>query len=83
MHGVPMTIKDSFNAAGLHTTWGNPAFRDFVADSDATIVQRHPAGSVRIVGPFGVLRWDGFSWHHEPPARTWIGSHRGSSLRYT
>ncbi|MCU1461190.1 MAG: hypothetical protein JWO37_1265 [Acidimicrobiales bacterium] len=39
---------------------------------DATIVQRHPAGSVRIVGPFGVLRWDGFSWHHEPPARTWI-----------
>jgi hypothetical protein len=39
---------------------------------DATIVQRHPAGSVRIVGPFGVLRWDGFSWHHERPARTWI-----------
>src|SRR3954447_525041 len=31
---------------------------------DATIVQRHPAGSVRIVGTFGVLRWDGFSWHH-------------------
>jgi DNA integrity scanning protein DisA with diadenylate cyclase activity len=39
---------------------------------DATIVQRHPAGSVRIVGPFGVLRWDGFSWHREPPAHTWI-----------
>src|SRR4051794_1701498 len=39
---------------------------------DATIVQRHPAGSVRVVGSFGVLRWNGFSWHHEPPARTWI-----------
>jgi amidase len=24
LHGVPMTIKDSFNVAGLHTTWGNP-----------------------------------------------------------
>jgi amidase len=24
LHGVPMTIKDSFNVSGLHTTWGNP-----------------------------------------------------------
>ena len=39
---------------------------------DATIVQRHPAGSVRVVGSFGVLRWKGFSWHHEPPVKSWI-----------
>ena len=39
---------------------------------DATIVQRHPSGSVRVVGTFGVLRWDGFSWHHEPPVESWI-----------
>ena len=39
---------------------------------DATIVQRHPAGSVRLVGSFGVLRWQGFSWHHEPPESSWI-----------
>ncbi|MDQ1397559.1 MAG: hypothetical protein QOG64_2818 [Acidimicrobiaceae bacterium] len=38
---------------------------------DATIVQRHPAGAVRLVGSFGVLRWEGFSWHHEPPASRW------------
>ena len=38
----------------------------------ATIVQRHPAGSVRVVGPFGVLRWQGFSWHHEPPVASWL-----------
>ncbi len=38
----------------------------------ATIVQRHPAGSVRIVGRFGVLRWEGYSWHHEPPVSSWI-----------
>src|SRR5437879_2686518 len=29
LHGVPMTIKDAFNVAGLRTTWGNPAFKDF------------------------------------------------------
>ena len=27
----------------------------------ATIVQRHPAGTVRVVGSFGVLRWEGLS----------------------
>jgi Probable sensor domain DACNK/DisA bacterial checkpoint controller nucleotide-binding len=41
---------------------------------DATIVQRHPNGSVRIVGAHGVLRWDGLSWHHEPPLATWINA---------
>ena len=39
---------------------------------DATIVQRHPAGSVRVAGRFGVLRWQGLSWHHEPPVSSWI-----------
>jgi len=49
--------------------------RDLVVLSsvlDATIVQRHPSGSVRVVGRFGVLRWDRFSWHFEPPVTTWI-----------
>lgn len=47
LHGVPMTIKDSFNVAGLHTTWGNPAFKDFVADADATVVRRlEQAGAI-------------------------------------
>ncbi|MGI8750995.1 MAG: hypothetical protein ACR2MN_01515 [Acidimicrobiales bacterium] len=39
---------------------------------EATIVQRHPAGSVRVVGSFGVLRWGGFTWSHEPPVSDWI-----------
>ena len=39
---------------------------------DATLVQRHPAESVRVVGSFGVLRWQGLWWHHEPPVGSWI-----------
>ena len=39
---------------------------------DATIVQRHPTGIVRVVGQFGVLRWQGLTWHHEPPVSSWI-----------
>lgn len=38
----------------------------------ATLVQRHPSGSVRVVGEGGVLRWDGYGWHHEPPVDHWI-----------
>jgi DNA integrity scanning protein DisA with diadenylate cyclase activity len=37
----------------------------------ATVVQRHPAGSVRVVASFGVLRWEGLRWHHEPPVSSW------------
>jgi hypothetical protein len=39
----------------------------------ATIVQRHPNGLVRLVGEsFGVVRWDGVSWHREPPIGAWL-----------
>ncbi len=38
----------------------------------ATIVQRHPSGAVRVVGEFGVLRWDGLDWHHEAPLGAWV-----------
>jgi amidase len=50
LHGVPMTIKEGFNVAGLHTTWGNPAFKDYVADSDATVVRRLKQAGAVIVG---------------------------------
>ncbi len=39
-----------------------------------TLVQRHPMGSVRAVGAFGAVRWDGMTWHHEPPIQHWIDS---------
>ncbi len=48
---------------------------------DATIVQRHPDGIVRVVGEFGVLRWRGFNWQHEPPVRTWIDAVTASAER--
>ncbi len=49
--------------------------RDLVVMSEAmgaTIVQRHPNGSVRVSGHFGVLRWEGLSWKREPPVAQWI-----------
>ena len=49
--------------------------RDLVVLAEAmgaVVAQRHPSGAVRLVGRFGVYRWDGLSWHHEPLVGTWI-----------
>src|ERR687894_478941 len=54
LHGVPTTIKEAFNVAGMRTTWGNPAFKDFVADSDATVVRRLKEAGAIIVGKTNV-----------------------------
>lgn len=47
LHGVPMTVKESYNIAGLPTTWGNPELRNNIADSDAVACERlQKAGAV-------------------------------------
>jgi len=51
--------------------------RDLVVIADAlgaVVVQRHPAGLVRVAGNFGVYRWNGIDWHHQPRVSTWIDS---------
>ena len=56
--GVPMTVKESFHVAGLPTTWGIPAFREFIADTDALAVARVKAAGAVVLGktnvPFGL-----------------------------
>ena len=54
LHGVPVTIKEAFNVAGMHTTWGNPQFGDFVADRDATVVARLREAGAIVVGKSNV-----------------------------
>jgi amidase len=54
LHGVPMTVKDAFNVAGLHTTWGNPQFKDYVPDRDATVVQRLKRAGAIVIGKTNV-----------------------------
>lgn len=47
LHGVPMTIKDSFDTAGMVTTYGTTGRRGFVPERDATVVRRlREAGAI-------------------------------------
>ena len=40
LHGVPMTIKESYDVEGLPTTWGVPAYAKNVATRNAVAVER-------------------------------------------
>jgi amidase len=40
LHGIPMTVKESFNVAGLPTTFGNPLWKDNVAAGNAFLIDR-------------------------------------------
>jgi Amidase len=48
--GIPITLKEAFNIAGLPTSWGYPQFCDFVPEEDALIVSRLKEAGAIIVG---------------------------------
>ncbi len=73
---VSFAIRDSAGvSAGAVFDRGAGSERDLVILAEATgatMVQRAADGTVRVVGSFGVARWDGASWHVEPPLDAWL-----------
>jgi amidase len=65
LHGVPMTIKESFHLAGTPTTFGFPQFRNNLATTNAVVVDRLLKAGAVIFGktnvPPGLM--DGQSWN--------------------
>jgi amidase len=54
LHGVPMTVKESFDIAGLPTTWGNPLWKDNIAAGNAVVVERLLSAGAIIYGKTNV-----------------------------
>src|SRR5262245_28605184 len=54
--GLPMTVKESFNVAGLPTTWGLPSARDWMPQEDALTVSRLKRAGAVIIGKTNVPR---------------------------
>jgi amidase len=44
LHGVPITVKDSFETAGMRTVCGRTDLKDYVPDQDAEAVKRLSGG---------------------------------------
>jgi amidase len=65
LHGVPMTIKESFNVAGTPTTWGVPDHKDNITTEDALSVTRMKAAGVTLFGktnvPLLLADWQSFN----------------------
>ena len=63
--GVPVTIKESYNVAGLSTTWGIPAAKDFIPPEDALAVSRLKAAGAIVLGktnvPLGLGDWQSYN----------------------
>jgi len=87
--GVPVTVKESYNIAGLPTTWGMPPHRDYLPAEDAVQVSRLKAAGAVVLGktnvPLGLQDIQSFNeiygtttnpWDH---GRTPGGSSGGSA----
>lgn len=87
--GLPMTVKESFDVAGLPTSWGLAPCRGHVAQRDAVLVARLEAAGAVILGKTNVAQaladWQtenpvyGRTLHPLDAARTPGGSSGGSA----
>jgi hypothetical protein len=64
--GLPMTVKEQFNIAGLPTTWGNPDAKGWQPQADALVVQRLKAAGAIILGktnvPLMLSDWQSYNY---------------------
>jgi len=54
LHGVPITLKEAYDVAGLRTTSSHPPLKDNIAKSDASLVARLRAAGAVILGKTNV-----------------------------
>jgi Asp-tRNA(Asn)/Glu-tRNA(Gln) amidotransferase A subunit family amidase len=72
LHGIPFAVKDVYDAQGEVTTGGSPAFRDKVAERDATVIARLRESGAILLGKLATHELThggvdfGLPW---PPAR--------------
>ena len=65
LHGLPMSVKEAYDVAGLATTWGDPAYANNVAAADSAIVASYKSAGAVLLGktnvPVGLARYQSFN----------------------
>jgi amidase len=65
LHGVPMTIKESFDVVGMPTTWGMPELKENFPQRNALAVDRLVGAGVTLFGktnvPLLLADWQSFN----------------------
>ncbi|MFP6745508.1 MAG: amidase, partial [Alphaproteobacteria bacterium] len=65
LHGLPMTVKESFNVAGSPTTWGAPALAHNVTETNAVLVERLLGAGAVVFGktnvPLNLADWQSYN----------------------
>ena len=59
LHGVPITVKDALQTAGLRSTGGAVELRDNVPDRDAPVVAAVRGAGAIVIGKTNLPRWSG------------------------
>jgi len=75
LYGVPMTVKESFDVAGLATTWGVKSAAGNIAKTDAVAVQRFKDAGAVILGktnvPVMLADWQSYNPIYGTTSNPW------------
>lgn len=79
LHGLPMTVKESFDLRGFATTWGLPALKRNIAGDDATAVRRLADAGAVIFGktntPVMLADWQTYNPVYGMTCNPWSRDH--------
>ena len=75
LHGVPVTVKESFDLSGAPTTWGDPEHNENLATSDSDPVARLRAAGAIVFGktnvPLNLVEWQSFNQVYGTTKNPW------------
>ncbi len=75
LHGVPVTVKESFDLAGSPSTWGYPPWADNVRPVDSDVVSRLRRAGAIVYGktnvPLKLADWQSFNQIYGSTSNPW------------
>ena len=75
LHGLPMTLKEAHDIAGVPTTNGNPKLKDNVAQTDSVVMAKLRAAGAIVFGktnlPIDMADWQSFNEIHGTTNNPW------------